>query len=91
MHHRDVHVGNFYLVDKEGGEGRQDGSVAGPNGSAHIPGLAGLLGDDYLAGHAASDGLPPDPDRAVSMAARNGPASCFSLAAPTPLTAANSA
>ena len=73
---------------------RQDGSVAGPDGGAHIPGLARLLGNHDLAGHgAASADRPPSSvsDRAASMAARNGPANCASLAAPTPLTAANSA
>ena len=50
------------------------------------------LGDDHPYGHGPSDGLPlPSASaRAASMAARNGSANCLSLAAPTPLTSANS-
>ena len=69
---------------------REHGSVAGPDRGAHIPGLARLLGNHDLAGHRApsAEGAPsPVSGRAASMAARNGPANCFSLAAPTPLTA----
>ena len=73
---------------------RKNGSVARPDRGAHIPGLARLLGNHDLAGHraASAEGAPsPVSGRAASMAARNGPANRFSLAAPTPLTAANSA
>ena len=73
---------------------RKNGSVARPDRGAHIPGLARFFGNHDLAGHRVpSAEVPPSPasGRAASMAARNGPANRFSLAAPTPLTAANSA
>ena len=73
---------------------RENGAVAGAHRGAHVPGLARLLRNDHLAGHGAASSIPPPPEvsgRAASMAARKGPANCFSLAAPTPLTSANSA
>ena len=73
---------------------RKNGSVARADRGAHIPGLARLLGNHDLAGHRvpSAEGTPsPVSGRAASIAARNGPANRFSLAAPTPLTAANSA